>query len=104
MTPQCNGLCLSGYDVGIPYGDIAYPHPHCSEHGSGCPGFSLHYADSIGRMVCGYCRCYQSEHEDQMTPELYELEWRREMIYGYPDNAAAIPRPSLDIYMRKGDA
>lgn len=29
----CNGACLSGYDVGVDFGGIAYPHPDCPEHG-----------------------------------------------------------------------
>ena len=103
ITPQCNGMCLTGSDIGIPSSQVAYAHPHCPEHGDGCPGFSLHYADTIGRMVCGYCQCYQSEHEEQMTPSLYELEWRREMIYGYPENAAAIPSPTFDIYREESE-
>ena len=31
---QCNGICLSGADIGVPeYGGIAYAHPDCPEHG-----------------------------------------------------------------------
>lgn len=30
---DCNGLCLTGYDIGIPSGQIAYAHPECDEHG-----------------------------------------------------------------------
>lgn len=29
----CNGLCLTGSDVGILSAEIAYPHPDCPEHG-----------------------------------------------------------------------
>lgn len=30
---SCNGICLSGYDVGVPeYGGIAYAHPDCELH------------------------------------------------------------------------
>lgn len=33
--PECNGICLSGADLGVPeYGGVAYPHPDCPEHGS----------------------------------------------------------------------
>lgn len=31
--PECNGICLSGADIGVPYGGIAYPHPDCPAHG-----------------------------------------------------------------------
>lgn len=31
---ECNGICLSGADLGVPeYGGIAYAHPDCPEHG-----------------------------------------------------------------------
>lgn len=30
----CNGICLTGADVGVPeYSGIAYPHPQCAVHG-----------------------------------------------------------------------
>ena len=35
---QCNGICLSGADIGVPeYGGIAYAHPDCPEHGDAEP-------------------------------------------------------------------
>jgi hypothetical protein len=35
--PQCNGICLSAADIGVPEaGDIiAYAHPECELHGDG---------------------------------------------------------------------
>lgn len=34
QPPECNGICLSGADLGVPeYGGIAYAHPDCPEHG-----------------------------------------------------------------------
>jgi hypothetical protein len=34
MDDECNGICLSGADLGVPeYGGIAYAHPDCPEHG-----------------------------------------------------------------------
>lgn len=30
--PECNGQCLTGYDIGVPGGGIAYPHPQCPLH------------------------------------------------------------------------
>lgn len=32
---ECNGICLTGYDVGVPFGGIAYAHPDCELHGWG---------------------------------------------------------------------
>jgi hypothetical protein len=34
MKLQCNGICLTGYDIGVPYSGIAYPHPDCELHGA----------------------------------------------------------------------
>jgi hypothetical protein len=31
-STQCEG-CLTGSDVGVPYGGIAYAHPNCPIHG-----------------------------------------------------------------------
>lgn len=32
--PQCNGICLTGADVGVPeYSGVAYAHPDCELHG-----------------------------------------------------------------------
>lgn len=31
--PRCNGICMTGYDVGVPYNGIAYAHPECELHG-----------------------------------------------------------------------
>ena len=33
---ECNGICLSAYDIGVPEcgGMIAYAHPDCPAHGS----------------------------------------------------------------------
>jgi hypothetical protein len=36
MDAICNGICLSGWDVGVPYDGVAYPHPECELH-SGRP-------------------------------------------------------------------
>ena len=31
---ECNGICLSAADIGVPeYPGIAYAHPDCPEHG-----------------------------------------------------------------------
>lgn len=31
--PECNGICLSASDIGVPASGIAYPHPECPTHG-----------------------------------------------------------------------
>ena len=35
--PECNGICLTPGDIGLPEYDgpgvVAYPHPDCPEHG-----------------------------------------------------------------------
>jgi hypothetical protein len=30
---NCNGICLTGSDIGVPSSEVAYPHPMCPEHG-----------------------------------------------------------------------
>lgn len=29
---ECNGLCMTGNDIGVPSNEIAYPHPECPKH------------------------------------------------------------------------
>jgi hypothetical protein len=33
--PECNGICMTASDIGLPeYGNmVAYPHPDCPLHG-----------------------------------------------------------------------
>lgn len=31
--PECNGICLTGGDFGLPYSGVAYAHPDCELHG-----------------------------------------------------------------------
>lgn len=31
--PECNGMCLTAADIGVPASGIAYAHPDCPEHG-----------------------------------------------------------------------
>jgi len=33
ITPACNGICLTGSDIGIPSDAIAAAHPDCPKHG-----------------------------------------------------------------------
>lgn len=79
---ECYG-CLTAADIGLPGNDVAYAHPHCPEHGDGCSGFEIGRVDLAGRMVCANCNAYQVEHDEQMTPTLFMLEWQRERVYGY---------------------
>lgn len=32
-VPQCNGICLTGGEIGFPGTGIAYAHPECELHG-----------------------------------------------------------------------
>ena len=40
--PECDGLCVTGADIGVPSAGVAYAHP-------GCP---LHDPDEV--CTCGY--------------------------------------------------
>lgn len=37
MKDECNGICLTAADIGLPEysrtGEVAYAHPDCPEHG-----------------------------------------------------------------------
>lgn len=33
MDSICNGICMTGWDIGVPYDGIAYAHPDCDLHG-----------------------------------------------------------------------
>lgn len=33
IIPVCNGICLTGSDIGIPSDSIAVAHPDCEKHG-----------------------------------------------------------------------
>lgn len=35
MEQECSGACLTGHDIGIPNGGVAYPQPDCPLHGDG---------------------------------------------------------------------
>lgn len=60
--PQCNGECLTGYDVGVESGEIAYAHPFCPLHGDGCPGYEDGGTDGAGRPMCEHCGVYREDH------------------------------------------
>ena len=42
---ECNGVCLYGSDLGLPYGGVAYAHPDCPEHGDPVVDEDPTYAD-----------------------------------------------------------
>jgi hypothetical protein len=86
---DCNGICLTGSDIGIPSNEVAYAHPGCPEHGDP-HDFQLGHADKVGRLICGRCREYQTEHGDQATPSLLLLEAEREALHGYYDESARL--------------
>jgi hypothetical protein len=56
-TAECSGICLSGHDIGLPSGEIAYPHPDCPIHG----------ADWIP-WDNGWSRQYVADHPDRFPP------------------------------------
>ena len=60
--PECNGMCLTGSDIGVPGSGIAYAHPSCEVHGTGCPGFEGGHHDGVFREICVHCGAYADEH------------------------------------------
>lgn len=61
---KCNGICMTGYDVGVPYPGIAYAHPECDLHGY--PDQELHHEN------CGCDDCWERLLDE--TPWDYEGE------------------------------
>ena len=60
--PTCDGLCVTGADIGVPVAGIAYPHP-------GCP---LHDPDEV--CDCGQPdRCLSPTHGQVTLPEALEI-------------------------------
>ena len=88
-NPDCMG-CLSSGDIGLGGSDVAYAHPLCPAHGIPLHHFVLGEPDTFGRLMCGHCQAYQTEHLDQLTRSLVDLEVQREMSGGYTDNATRI--------------
>jgi hypothetical protein len=33
--PECDGLCVTAADIGVPMAGVAYPHPGCPTHDPG---------------------------------------------------------------------
>lgn len=54
----CSGQCLSGYDIGIESGEIAYPHPDCPLHGKYWMPFDNEWS-----------RNYVAEHPERFPSE-----------------------------------
>lgn len=55
MKAQCSGICLLGFDIGVPSSAVAYAHPNCPEHGDDPHhAFELAETDGYGKE---YCRC-----------------------------------------------
>lgn len=62
MAPECDGLCLTSADMGVPGYGIAYPHP-------GCPA---HDPDEVCQ--CGQPdRCLSPTHGQVTYPEAREI-------------------------------
>ena len=67
VQKECNGICMSGWDIGIPSSGIAHAHPDCELHGdpdTACPcceGWGSHYGDDTtppgenDAYVCAAC-------------------------------------------------
>lgn len=63
MDDECNGICLTAADIGVPYDGIAYAHPDCPAHGEG---------DDPDADVCGdgdeSLRFVREEDVESLTP------------------------------------
>lgn len=65
MSAQCNGICMTGYDIGLESSAIAYPHPNCPAHGyNPAHPFEFAYVDGHGHEYCK-CDAVRSTHEDE---------------------------------------
>ena len=63
-TP-CNGICLTGSDIGIPSSQIAYAHPTCPAHGDAPDHpFELAETDGHGHQLCR-CGGVRETHWEQ---------------------------------------
>lgn len=53
----CNGICLTGTDVGVPAAEVAYIHPDCELHngaetkGNTMPIYRVHLRQTVGCVV-----------------------------------------------------
>lgn len=63
---ECDGPvpCLTGYDIGLPSAEIAYPHPDCSIHGESWVPFDNDWS-----------RQYVADHPDRW-PEGFPTDVR----------------------------
>ena len=87
MSSQCNGMCLTGSDIGVYGSGVAYAHPTCPRHGEECTGFLYDHADKAGRELCARCRGIRAEHrEEAKDPEVRRKALTLEVSLGYPDN------------------
>ena len=62
MRAECNGICLTAYDIGLDVGGIAYAHPTCPAHGY-YPDhpFELAETDGHGHEIC-HCGGVRASH------------------------------------------
>lgn len=78
--PECDGICLTGSDVGIPSNEIAYPHPDCPAHGDpdreseGTTEITIHPCmPSLGEPCRQPChRCAVTDHAFVPAPNADE--------------------------------
>ena len=61
----CNGICLTGYDIGLPSSEVAYAHPTCPAHGD-YPDhpFELTETDGHGHELC-HCGGVRATHWEE---------------------------------------
>ena len=87
----CEGLCLSGYDIGLPTGGIAYSHPDCPEHGANWMPHDNEWS-----------RDYVAAHPERFSPPAPEHPCCRHCVtepgedhpapHSVPCDACALPR------------
>jgi len=72
----CDGLCITGADIGIPGPGVAYPHPSCPEHAP----------DAVCR--CGMPdRCLSPTHGQIGMSEALEIRHRQDPFWTPPEPA-----------------
>lgn len=90
---ECNDMCLTGYDVGVPTNVIAYAHPMCPEHG-------IDQEKKVDSFKVGKTSSISGNfHEMEFPPELQD---RIEAWCGDPRSASVqVAFPELDADHRE---
>jgi hypothetical protein len=67
LDRQCDGLCITARDLGLPYPGVAYPHPGCPAH------------DPDTTCQCGQPdRCLSPTHGQITMAEALEIRHRQD--------------------------